>query len=173
MVSVARDAFADPDVGRARLLELGIRVTAPRLAVLNAVAERPHSDADAVARAVRERLGTVSTQAVYDTLALFSAEGLLRRIAPAGSPARYETRVGDNHHHVTCRVCGAMADVDCAVGQVPCLTPADSHGYVIDEADVIYWGLCPSCQHAQPTDQPQPTDEPESTDKPEPTESKE
>jgi len=124
----------------------GLRVTRPRVAVLTAAYEHPHADTDSIIGAVREDLGEVSTQAVYDVLRALTGAGLLRRIEPAGSVARYESRVGDNHHHVVCRSCGAIADVDCAVGDVPCLTPSDAHGYRIDEAEVIYWGLCPACR---------------------------
>jgi Fe2+ or Zn2+ uptake regulation protein len=123
----------------------GLRVTAQRLAVLRAVAERPHATADAVAEAVRAEIGSISVQAVYDALAALAERGLLRRIQPAGSPARYEDRVGDNHHHLICRSCDRMVDVDCAVGETPCLTAADDRGYEVDEAEVIYWGRCPAC----------------------------
>lgn len=123
----------------------GIQVTAQRLAVWRAVAAAPHVTADGVADAVRAEIGAISRQSVYDALTLLSSQGLLRRIQPAGSPARYEARVGDNHHHVICRVCGRTADVDCAVGEAPCLTALDSQGYLIDEAEVIYWGRCPAC----------------------------
>jgi Fur family transcriptional regulator, stress-responsive regulator len=129
-----------------------LRVTAPRVAVLSAVHANPHADADTVAAAARSQLGTVSTQAVYDVLRALSAADLIRRIEPAGSPARYEARVGDNHHHIVCRSCGAIADVDCAVGEAPCLEASESHGFVVDEAEVTYWGLCPRCQPpAQPS----------------------
>lgn len=121
-------------------------VTAQRLAVLRAVAGRPHATAEEIAEAVRERIGTVSRQAVYDALGMLAKRGLVRRIQPAGSPARYEDRVGDNHHHVICRSCGKTADVDCAVGAAPCLTAASSSGFLIDEAEVIYWGTCPGCR---------------------------
>jgi Fur family ferric uptake transcriptional regulator len=126
----------------------GLHVTAQRLAVLRSVSEQPHSTADDIHVAVRTELGTVSRQAVYDALSVLSEKGLLRRIQPAGSPARYEDRVGDNHHHLICRTCGEMVDVDCAVGDVPCLTAADDAGYEIDEAEVVYWGRCPSCAAA-------------------------
>ncbi len=127
----------------------GLRVTAPRLAVFAAVAETPgHPDVETIAQRARARLGTLSTQAVYDALGALTAAGLLRRIEPAGSPARFETRVGDNHHHVVCRVCGAAQDVDCVVGDAPCLTPSEAGGFVVDEADVTFWGLCPDCQVA-------------------------
>jgi Fur family ferric uptake transcriptional regulator len=124
----------------------GLRVTAPRLAVLEVLRGQSHVDADAVATAARARLGTLSTQAVYDILRAFTAAELIRRIEPAGSAAVYETRVGDNHHHVVCRLCGAIADVDCAVGSAPCLDPSSAHGFLVDEAEVTYWGLCPTCQ---------------------------
>jgi Fe2+ or Zn2+ uptake regulation protein len=123
----------------------GLRVTQPRLAVLAALAEAPHADVEAIATATRTVLGTVSTQAVYDVLRALTEAGLARRIEPAGSPARFELRVGDNHHHVVCRVCGSIADVDCAVGERPCLTASEAHGFVIDEAEVTYWGICPDC----------------------------
>jgi Fur family transcriptional regulator, stress-responsive regulator len=129
-----------------RLRAVGMRVTAPRLAVLAAVTAGPHRDAEAIAATARRRIGSLSTQAIYDNLNALVQAGLVRRIEPAGHPARYETRVGDNHHHVVCRRCGATADVDCAIGQAPCLTPSESHGYAIDEAEVIYWGICPKCQ---------------------------
>jgi Fur family ferric uptake transcriptional regulator len=122
-----------------------LRVTRPRLAVLTAVHEHPHADTDSIVRVVRRQLGEVSRQAVYDVLRALTGAGLLRRIEPAGSVVRYESRVGDNHHHVVCRSCGDIADVDCAVGDTPCLTASDGHGYAIDEAEVVYWGLCPSC----------------------------
>lgn len=122
-----------------------LRVTRPRLAVLAAVHDHPHADTDAIIRVVRERLGEVSHQAVYDVLRALTSSGLIRRIQPSGSVARYEARIGDNHHHVVCRSCGAIADVDCAVGETPCLTASDDHGFSIDEAEVVYWGLCPAC----------------------------
>ncbi|USI90704.1 Fur family transcriptional regulator [Rhodococcus pyridinivorans] len=129
-----------------QLLSVGLRVTAPRVAVLRTVAEHPHSDADGIAAHVRDELGSVSTQAVYDVLKACVGNGLLRRIEPAGSPARYETRIGDNHHHLVCRACGTVVDIDCVVGAAPCLTPSDDHGFVIDEAEVTFWGLCPDCR---------------------------
>ncbi|HZO69860.1 MAG TPA: Fur family transcriptional regulator [Kribbellaceae bacterium] len=122
-----------------------LRVTRPRLAVLTAVHDHPHADTDSLIGVVREDLGEVSHQAVYDVLRALTTAGLLRRIQPSGSVARYESRVGDNHHHVVCRSCGVIADVDCAVGHVPCLTASGDHGFVIDEAEVTYWGLCPDC----------------------------
>jgi Fe2+ or Zn2+ uptake regulation protein len=127
------------------LRQHGIQVTAQRLAVLRAVTGRPHVTADGVAEVVRAEIGAISLQSVYDALGLLVSEGLIRRIQPAGSPARFEGRVGDNHHHLICRNCGRMVDVDCAVGSAPCLTAADDMGYAIDAAEVIYWGLCPSC----------------------------
>lgn len=128
------------------LREHNLQVTAQRLAVLKAVALRPHSTADELAAEVRKEIGAISRQAVYDALGILTEKGLIRRIQPAGSPALYEDRVGDNHHHVICRSCGKTADVDCAVGETPCLTAADNSGYRIDEAEVIYWGICPDCQ---------------------------
>jgi Fur family transcriptional regulator, stress-responsive regulator len=122
-----------------------LRVTRPRLAVLAAVYGHPHADTDSIIGAVRNELPQASHQAVYDSLHTLTAAGLVRRIQPLGSVARYESRVGDNHHHVVCRSCGAIADVDCAVGHAPCLTASDDHGFVIDEAEVIYWGLCADC----------------------------
>ncbi len=128
----------------------GLQVTAQRLAVLRAVSARPHGTADDVAEAVRGEIGTISRQAVYDALGILAAKGLVRRIQPAGSPARYEDRVGDNHHHLICRVCGGMVDVDCAVGDTPCLNAADDSGYEIDEAEVVFWGRCPECLAGAP-----------------------
>jgi len=122
-----------------------LRVTRPRVSVLAAVHGSPHSDTDSIIRVVREDLGEVSHQAVYDVLRALTAARLLRRIQPSGSVARYEARVGDNHHHVVCRSCGAIADVDCAAGEAPCLTASDPHGYAIDEAEVTYWGVCSEC----------------------------
>jgi Fur family ferric uptake transcriptional regulator len=127
------------------LREAALRVTRPRVAVLSAVYGHPHADTDSIIGVVREDLGEVSHQAVYDVLRALTVAGLVRRIEPAGLVARYESRVGDNHHHVVCRSCGAIADVDCAVGYAPCLTAADDSGYEIDEAEVIYWGQCPEC----------------------------
>jgi Fur family ferric uptake transcriptional regulator len=130
-----------------------LRVTRPRVAVLGAVSRHPHADTDSVIRAVRAELPEVSHQTVYDSLNALTAAGLVRRIQPSGSVARYESRVGDNHHHVVCRTCGVIADVDCAVGEAPCLTASDDLGFAIDEAEVIYWGLCPDCitlQDVQP-----------------------
>lgn len=127
------------------LREAGLRVTRPRMAVLNAVHDHPHADTEALIQAARRALPEVSHQAVYDVLRALTDTGLVRRIQPAGSVARYEARVGDNHHHVVCRSCGAIADVDCAVGETPCLTAAEDHGFAIEEAEVVYWGRCPSC----------------------------
>jgi len=124
---------------------VALRVTRPRVAVLTAVHDHPHADTDSIIGVVRADLGEVSHQTVYDVLRALTVAGLLRRIQPTGSVARYESRVGDNHHHLLCRSCGAIADVDCAVGFTPCLTASDDHGFAIDEAEVIYWGLCPSC----------------------------
>jgi len=123
----------------------GLRVTAQRLAVLRAVSSAPHATADAVAETVRAEVGAISLQAVYDALGVLVDAGLIRRIEPARSPARFEPHAGDNHHHVICRSCGRIADVDCATGSAPCLTPLDGRGYEIDEAEVIYWGRCPHC----------------------------
>ncbi len=130
--------------------DAGLRATRSRIAVLFAVSTHPHADTDSIIGAVRADLPGVSHQAVYDCLHAMTDAGLLRRIQPAGSVARYETRVGDNHHHVVCRSCGAIEDVDCAVGDTPCLTASDAHGYRIDEAEVVYWGLCASCAAAEP-----------------------
>jgi Fur family ferric uptake transcriptional regulator len=127
----------------------GLRVTAARVALLQTVREGDHLGVEAIAGRVRDRLGHISLQAVYEALHALTAAGLVRRIEPAGSPARFEGRLGDNHHHVVCRSCGAVADVDCAVGEAPCLTASDDHGYAIDEADVTYWGLCPDCSAAR------------------------
>ena len=136
------------------LRNASLRVTRPRVAVLAAVHEHPHADTDSILTAVRADLGDVSHQAVYDVLRALTVAGLLRRIQPMGSLARYESRTGDNHHHVVCRSCGAIADADCAVGTTPCLTASHDHGFAIDEAEVIYWGWCPECSKAQPADQP-------------------
>lgn len=127
------------------LRQHGLAVTAQRLAVLRAVSDRPHSTADDIDKAVRAGIGAISRQAVYDALSVLTDRGLLRRIQPARSPARYENRVGDNHHHLICRTCNRMVDVDCAIGITPCLTAADDAGFEIDEAEVIYWGRCPEC----------------------------
>ncbi|MEV7551856.1 Fur family transcriptional regulator [Amycolatopsis sp. NPDC089917] len=129
----------------ARLRAVSLRVTRPRLAVLAVLRDHPHVDTETVITLVRADLPTVSHQAVYDVLKALTETGLIRRIQPAGALARYETRVGDNHHHVVCRSCGAIADVDCAVGHTPCLTASADHGFAIDEAEVVYWGVCPGC----------------------------
>jgi Fur family transcriptional regulator, stress-responsive regulator len=134
-----------------RLLRgVDLRVTRPRVAVLSAVHDHPHADTDSIIRVVRQDLGVVSHQAVYDVLRALTSAGLVRRIQPSGSAARYEARVGDNHHHVVCRSCGAIEDVDCAVGSTPCLEASDDHGFAIDEAEVIYWATCPECAARQP-----------------------
>jgi Fur family transcriptional regulator, stress-responsive regulator len=141
---------ATPDLTAAEELRgVGLRVTAVRVALLEAVRHGDHLGVEALAAGVRERVGHVSLQAVYEALNALAATGLVRRIEPAGSPARFEGRIGDNHHHVICRVCGAVADVDCAVGEAPCLTASNDHGFEIDEAEVIYWGLCPDCSTAR------------------------
>ena len=137
--------MAVPDDTAALFRRHGVQVTAQRLAVLRAVTERPHSTAAEIDATVRSEIGAISLQAVYDALAMLTGKGIVRRIQPARSPARYESRVGDNHHHLVCRSCGATVDVDCAVGETPCLTAADASGYEIDEAEVIYWGRCPDC----------------------------
>ncbi|MEU0245663.1 Fur family transcriptional regulator [Streptomyces sp. NPDC006235] len=127
----------------------GLRVTAARVALLQAVREGDHLGAEAIASEVRGRVGHISVQAVYEGLHALTAAGLIRRLDPPGSPALYEGRVGDNHHHLVCRSCGAVADVDCAVGHAPCLTASDDRGFAVDEAEVIYWGLCPACSTAR------------------------
>ena len=137
---------SDTSTPAAQLRSAGLRVTAPRVAVLETLATHPHADADAVLALVRERLGAASVQGVYDVLNVLTARGILQRIEPAGHPARYEVRVGDNHHHVVCRSCGAVGDVDCATGHAPCLVPSSTHGFTIDTAEVIYWGTCPACR---------------------------
>jgi Fur family ferric uptake transcriptional regulator len=141
------------------LRQHGLRLTAQRLAVLRALAERSHSTADDIYTVVGAEIGSISRQAVYDVLAALTEKGLLRRIQPAGSPARYENRVGDNHHHLICRSCNRMVDVDCAVGDTPCLTAADDWGYEIDEAEVIYWGRCPDCTSKAENEPTEPTTE--------------
>lgn len=135
------------------LREKHLRVTRPRVAVLSALAGHPHADVDTITAAARDELGSVSKQAVYDVLHALTHADLVRRIEPAGSPARFEARVGDNHHHLVCRSCGEIVDVECAVGEAPCLTMASTHGFVVDEAEVTYWGICPRCQ----TDAGQPS----------------
>lgn len=136
----------DVSGGDELLRSVGLRITRPRLAVLDVLAAGGHLEVDEITRRVRDRIDSVSTQAVYDVLGALSRAGLARRIEPAGSPARYEARTGDNHHHVVCRGCGAVADVDCTVGSAPCLDPNTTHGFEVDEAEVTFWGLCPSCQ---------------------------
>ncbi|MER7188295.1 Fur family transcriptional regulator [Streptomyces hyaluromycini] len=136
---------SQPPTTAAELRGAGLRVTAARVALLETVRHGDHLDVEAIASGVRERVGHISLQAVYDALHALTTAGLIRRIEPAGSPARFEGRVGDNHHHVLCRSCGAVADVDCAVGDAPCLTASEDHGFAIDEAEVIYWGVCPAC----------------------------
>ncbi len=153
-------AFTDPTV---RLRQAGLRVTAPRVAVLRYLEGEPHAAADDITGAVRMALGTVSTQAVYDVLRALGEAGLVRRIEPAGHPARYEVRTGDNHHHLVCRSCGFVADVDCAVGTRPCLEAADAMGFNVDEAEVTYWGTCPSCRDADVTKPEQRPADPLST----------
>ncbi|MEU0959317.1 Fur family transcriptional regulator [Micromonospora aurantiaca] len=138
--------------GEELLRSKGLRVTRPRLAVLDVLSAGGHLEVDEITRRVRRRIDSVSTQAVYDVLGALSRAGLSRRIEPAGSPARYEARVGDNHHHVVCRGCGEIADVDCAVGSAPCLDPNVAHGFELDEAEVTFWGLCPTCQSRRTAD---------------------
>ncbi len=135
------------------LREHGLQVTAQRLAILRAVSAQPHATADVIAEGVRDDIGAISRQAVYDTLGMLVEKGIIRRIQPAGSPARYEDRVGDNHHHLICRVCGKTVDVACAVGKTPCLTAATDASFHIDEAEVIFWGTCPECLEKQPEHQ--------------------
>jgi Fur family transcriptional regulator, stress-responsive regulator len=135
-----------PKDSAADLRSAGLRVTAARLAILDTVRAGDHLDVDAVTTKVRDRLGHVSFQAVYEALHAFTSAGLVRRIEPAGSPALFECRVGDNHHHLVCRQCGRVTDVDCAVGEAPCLDPANDAGYLVDEADVTFWGFCPECR---------------------------
>jgi Fe2+ or Zn2+ uptake regulation protein len=129
-----------------QLRAVGLRVTRPRLSVLDVLAERPHADADTIVTGARAQHPSLSPQAVYGVLRALVSVGLARRIEPAGAPAMFELRVGDNHHHLVCRSCGAVADVDCAVGAAPCLSPSDAAGFVVDEAEVVFWGLCGSCQ---------------------------
>lgn len=144
------NAHRDPTAAE-ELRGAGLRVTAARVALLETVRHGDHLGVEAIASGVRERVGHISLQAVYEALDALAAAGLVRRIEPAGSPARYEGRVGDNHHHIVCRSCGVVADVDCAVGEAPCLTASEEHGFAIDEAEVIYWGLCPTCTAARST----------------------
>ncbi|MEU2422155.1 Fur family transcriptional regulator [Streptomyces sp. NPDC007851] len=136
---------SQPSTTADELRGAGLRVTAARVALLETVRHGDHLDVEAIASGVRDRVGHISLQAVYDALHALTTAGLVRRIDPAGSPARFEGRVGDNHHHLLCRSCGAVVDVDCAVGDAPCLTASDDHGFAIDEAEVIYWGVCPAC----------------------------
>ena len=144
-----------------QLREVALRVTAQRVAVLTEVNAHPHADVETLAAKVRARLGSVSTQAVYDVLRALTDAEIVRRIEPAGSPARFETRVKDNHHHVVCRTCGEVADVDCATGSAPCLEASNTNGFIIDEADVTYWGTCPACQeNAQPRPSSTPAQKP-------------
>jgi Fe2+ or Zn2+ uptake regulation protein len=155
MTDMDRTARHDPgsapvDIS-ALLRSRGLKATRPRVAVMTALEQHPHADADALTDVARDRLGRVSVQTVYDVLRALTEASLVRRIEPAGSSARYELRVGDNHHHVVCRACGAIADVDCAVGESPCLSPSDFLGFVIDEAEVTYWGLCPECSASHTT----------------------
>ncbi|MEU9924458.1 Fur family transcriptional regulator [Streptomyces griseoluteus] len=138
-------ASQPPTTAAAELRGAGLRVTAARVALLETVRAGDHLGAEAIATRVRERVGHISVQAVYEALHALTAAGLIRRVEPAGSPARFEGRVGDNHHHAVCRSCGAVADVDCAVGHAPCLTASDDRGFVIDEAEVVYWGVCSDC----------------------------
>lgn len=142
-MTVMPEPVADP---ADRLREHGLQVTAQRLAVLGAISDAPHATADAIAESARSRIGTISRQAVYDALGVLVDRGIVRRIEPAGSAARFEDRVGDNHHHLACRSCGHLVDVDCQVGEAPCLTPVDDGDFVIDEAEVVYWGTCPDCR---------------------------
>jgi Fe2+ or Zn2+ uptake regulation protein len=135
-----------PETAIQLLRQHGVQVTAQRLAIMRVVAEHPHATADQLGDEVRSQLGSISRQSVYDSLGMLVDKNLVRRIQPAGSPARYETRVGDNHHHLICRSCRTMFDVDCATGEVPCLTADDDHGFEVDEAEVIYWGRCPTCR---------------------------
>ncbi len=140
-------AEASPDDLRAQLKRANLRITAPRLAILRAVREADgHPDVAALLGAAKAQLGSLSTQAAYNILASLEGAGLVRRIEPAGGPARFEARVGDNHHHVVCRRCGATADADCQVGRAPCLQPTAAHGFEIDEAEIVFWGVCPACQ---------------------------
>ena len=141
-----------PQTAAMRLRSAGLRATAIRLAVIDVLETMPHAGVQEIAEAVRQLLGTASRQAVYDALDQLLVADLVRHIEPAGSPARYELRVGDNHHHVVCRRCGRAADVDCAVGEAPCLEPSHTHGFVLDEAEVTFWGLCPQCQNTEVQD---------------------
>ena len=146
------EAEAAPPTTAMRLHNAGLRATAIRLAVFDALQTTPHAGVQDIAEAVQQALGTASRQAVYDALDQLLVAALVRRIEPAGSPARFEVRVGDNHHHVVCRRCARAADVDCAVGEAPCLEPSHTHGFVLDEAEVTFWGLCPDCQDSEEKD---------------------
>lgn len=137
-----------PETTADQLRAAGLRVTAPRRTVLEVVRVQQHAEVDTIVRLTRERLGKVSVQAVYDVVKALTGAGLLRRVETAGSPARYELERGDNHHHLACRVCGSLQDVVCASGRAPCLDPADLQGFAVDEAEVVYWGICPTCQNA-------------------------
>jgi Fur family ferric uptake transcriptional regulator len=150
-------AAVDPDGAMSRALRAaGLRVTMPRLAMLTWLTGHPHATAEAIAAGLREQSGAVSTQAIYDMLAACTAAGLLRRSEPAGHPARFERRVSDNHHHLVCRLCGRTEDVDCVVGEQPCLTAAEGQGFAIDAAEVVFWGLCPACMAAENSAAPGP-----------------
>lgn len=150
------DAIGPSDVAAPALRRAGLRVTAARVAALEILGAGGHPTVDEVATSVRARIGAISLQAVYDMLRVMADRGVIRRIEPAGHPARYEGRTGDNHHHLVCRGCGAVTDVDCAVGAAPCLTPANDAGYLVDEAEVTYWGLCPACRAAAEPARPAP-----------------
>ena len=164
MQGMTLDPRALPESLPEALRRASLRVTAPRLAVLAAVlGEGRHRDADAVAEAARKQLGVLSTQAVYDNLRILEEAGLVRRIQPSGHPGRYEARVGDNHHHIVCRRCGVTADVDCTVGAAPCLEPSADHGFIVEEAEIIFWGFCPQCRqetHTEETHTKEPEEQP-------------
>jgi len=149
-------ASSSETVETQELRAAGLRVTASRLAVLASVRQGGHVSAEEIARRARRQLGSLSTQAVYDVLHALSRAGLIRRIEPPGSPACFEARVGDNHHHLICRSCAVVVDVDCAVGHAPCLKPSETAGFAIDEAEIVYWGICPACRAAQPSGNPDP-----------------
>lgn len=156
MIPGSRPRGADPS-GADRLRAAGLRVTRPRLTILSVVTEHPHADVDTIAADARARLGSLSTQAVYDVLYALTGAGLLRRLEPAGSPVRFEVQTGDNHHHLVCRVCRAIVDAPCATGSAPCLRAGDDAGYLVDEAEVTYWGLCPACAAGGRSAQPSTT----------------
>lgn len=143
----AHERLPDQRLPQQQLRAAGLRVTAPRVAVLDWLAEHPHATADQIGLGVRQRIGSVSTQAVYDVLAACTGIGLVRRIEPAGHPARFERRTGDNHHHLVCRGCGRTEDVDCVLDTRPCLTPSDARGFAVDEAELVFWGRCPACRN--------------------------